>query len=474
MLEELFVAFARKVAALLDAEVAVRGVSPSQLQRTTFNRFGERTEHTEAVPTYRDALNVVEDSIQSEPISLDCARAHFEAGALVFRRLVDAAGVPIGEPSFAQVKYFAVRALLAPAFSAFSLRGSSAFTDSELLEAYRAYLPGWRLEHAPLRFFAPLIRMQAPMDPISVAGVELSYFTPEEKSQLWTEFMIDMVSRRAYSESFLKLTISTDGDPVSQQKGTTSLLRALTALRLLKPGAAGAIVFLSFPALPTTYGWISASTPREAEAEPRVLYELRDSDVPQLQRIAELIAKRQDERSLGPLEIALERFNFSYGRASAEDRIIDLAIALEATLLGGSASGEQSYRLALRGAALLAPDRPPRETSRFLKAMSEVRNGIVHGGLKVMEIDDAKLRGTGIATMAEIPDVVENLVRAVLLTYLERVGPSASVRTVNADLDDALLGALSWLSKDTVPGPSEAPAVSAGDVRAPPADPVAR
>src|SRR5205085_3330245 len=66
-----------------------------------------------------------------------------------------------------------------------------------------------------------------------------------------------------------------------------------------------------------------------------------------------------------PLMYSLRRFNLSYSREHADDILVDLAIALEGSLLAGEQT-EIRYKLAHRGAALLRSQRDPHETAKAL------------------------------------------------------------------------------------------------------------
>jgi Apea-like HEPN len=78
------------------------------------------------------------------------------------------------------------------------------------------------------------------------------------------------------------------------------------------------------------------------------------------------------------IDLALRRFNFGYERKTAEDKLIDYMIGFEALLL--NESFELAYKLALRGAALLAQNSGERQQIYVeLKAAYSKRSDIVHG-----------------------------------------------------------------------------------------------
>lgn len=84
------------------------------------------------------------------------------------------------------------------------------------------------------------------------------------------------------------------------------------------------------------------------------------------------------------LRVAIDRFSSALDRKTPEDSVIDLSICLEALLLSGLGNeedrGNVSYRFAVHGARLLAPDVAGRQQIyRKLKGVYRVRSKIVHG-----------------------------------------------------------------------------------------------
>src|SRR6266436_5573922 len=114
-----------------------------------------------------------------------------------------------------------------------------------------------------------------------------------------------------------------------------------------------------------------------------VLYnELHESDIALLQELVKALQQLRLAQSrgvsalYGDLSVGLRRFNQSYERRIPEDQIIDLTIALESTLLADR-DEELTYRLAVRGAALLADvgtPWEPRKGRALLTTMYDVRS----------------------------------------------------------------------------------------------------
>lgn len=113
-------------------------------------------------------------------------------------------------------------------------------------------------------------------------------------------------------------------------------------------------------------------------------FQLSPEEVAVVSKLFELVAGF-DRHKHGFLDIALRRFNLAAAEERAEDRLLDLVIALEAILLHGSDKeelrGEKRFRFSLNGAYLLSSER--QERRRIFKQLREAydcRSKVVHGG----------------------------------------------------------------------------------------------
>lgn len=107
-------------------------------------------------------------------------------------------------------------------------------------------------------------------------------------------------------------------------------------------------------------------------------YELDEGEVGGLKTFWNDYRQKRRQDKLNDIEIALRRFNSSYGE-KIEDRLIDHMIALESLYL--SDEKELRYKLALRAAFLLSPNEGSRvELYKRLKFAYDYRSKIVHGG----------------------------------------------------------------------------------------------
>ena len=120
------------------------------------------------------------------------------------------------------------------------------------------------------------------------------------------------------------------------------------------------------------------------------------------------------------LNIAIKRYNDSFVRREAEDRIIDLMIAFEAIFLKGTEKMELTFKLALRTAIFLGGvDRE--NLFEFMKKTYNTRSDIVHG---IKPIDKIKVKKSingkeyNEYTPQEFLNKLEEILRECLLKYI--------------------------------------------------------
>ena len=135
----------------------------------------------------------------------------------------------------------------------------------------------------------------------------------------------------------------------------------------------------------------------------------------------------------------------------SEDKIIDLTIALESTLLFKT-NGELQYRLALRGAKLLRESREPSETQSLLAAVYDVRSAIVHDG---KSLDESMRRAPArkvVPSLEGAGDLVqrtEEVVRDVIKGYLAEMSGGKLISKVNQELEEGIVRALGNTEADS-------------------------
>ncbi len=129
----------------------------------------------------------------------------------------------------------------------------------------------------------------------------------------------------------------------------------------------------------------------------QLMYTLKSEDVNILTELLNHLVKRHDlsEELKERLERALRRFNFSYERVFAEDKIIDLFISLEVLLTKGERQigSTLANRCAMLHyiAGVIKEYQQLREIRRFIQEGYNIRHDIVHHGIPTGKLDLKKV-----------------------------------------------------------------------------------
>jgi hypothetical protein len=168
---------------------------------------------------------------------------------------------------------------------------------------------------------------------------------------------------------------------------TAEFGKVITALRILKPGAARlGIVQTKSLGLQGMLGraMFGVGPPPRSLASYPAICNLLESDVSDLQFIWRVIDRGVLEENKS-LQLAVGRLSLASDREKPEDALIDVIIALEALLLSDTQKpaerGELRFRLSLRLAHLLGGDpQVMMHNFKTAKAAYDLRSTVVHGG----------------------------------------------------------------------------------------------
>ncbi|HEU4881965.1 MAG TPA: hypothetical protein VFT45_06970 [Longimicrobium sp.] len=218
-----------------------------------------------------------------------------------------------------------------------------------------------------------------------------------------------------------------------------SLKQLLTALRLAQGGDVGALAFRdtllpSFVSRSYASGQLPDYWLPTDIRPPR--YVLNTDAATSVLELFGLLTRAKANGRISDLDTSLRRFNQHYSRRFDEDKILDLTIVLESTLLFGD-NNELSYKVALRGAALLKDQVPPADVFRLLRDLYKARSAIVHNGLDSRAIE--KKGYTAGMSVGDFVTAVAQCVRIVLARYLQAIDIGGSVRKVTESLDSVLV-----------------------------------
>jgi hypothetical protein len=291
----------------------------------------------------------------------------------------------------------------------------------------------------------PLVNLNSNVESEQIgAHLRLERFTAEEKARLWNTWHgpWGQVGLPAINLLEFKLTgsyIPREDMPDDRYAIEAEAWLFLTALRLFRTGDIAAPVNFgvekdeSDPNWPMpTLAYTEGDRPR---SDPK-LYMLLAAELPEVLNLMDTLRQFRTKRKLKPLETPLRWFHQSYSRGAPEDRVIDLTVVLESTLLWGTRD-ELSYRLSLRGAALLAQSRDPVQVQALLHTVYGVRSKIVHAGGALSDPGVAKeLRSLHPPVdFRDLPVRFEDIVRDVLRAYVRHNAAGESMESIREKLD---------------------------------------
>jgi hypothetical protein len=175
-------------------------------------------------------------------------------------------------------------------------------------------------------------------------------------------------------------------------------------------------------------------------------YELLEQDVPRLRAIFLQLSKIEGATS-DSVGVALRRFNSVYQRRLAEDKLVDLIVALEALFLKNTEQQEMSYRLALRALAILSRRelRNP-NTAENIKAAYDIRSSIVHGSRSreiTKKLSQISKRENASITLENFESLIENYVRQLILDFIAKRKLVSSDEKLIQQLDEKIIKAAS-------------------------------
>lgn len=302
----------------------------------------------------------------------------------------------------------------------------------------------------------PLVHLRAAagLEGALMAGMRLERATEVERDMIalnleWPHFFDGDTVRALRSARWLLVA---NAGPTGTSVDWSGLRRAdvvIRALRLLHSGDVAAPIYFVWDA--SNHRPVSSGGRLDRIIQPAEgAYELSALDI---SNADQLVRQLEHPNVAGSLQTALTYLEQSYSRSSIEDRLIDLAIALESSLLFGIRD-ELRYRLALRGAALLGPIRDPERTYTLLKLSYDMRSKVVHEGKRLSDSELQKeitkaLSGDDSASPAEsLLEELYGVVRDVLREYVERLASAEAARAAdplgraNRELDSSILRSL--------------------------------
>jgi hypothetical protein len=335
-------------------------------------------------------------------------------------------------------------------------RNTFELIEHEIEESYKKYEEIWLLDKYECRLSIPLVGFKSDLDKINLPnGFTIEQLTSEEKTRLFPRFdpHFTFVSIPELADCDFVLVTNFQSEHKNPFIPTELAIeggKCITALRLLSPGKTGAAgIFARSIYDCAGYNAIySASVPDFRLPARRLIsdhggYHLKANMVERFLNLISILSDLQFEKQLRHLDLGLRRFNQSYSREGPEDKIIDLVIALENSLLS-NVREELAYRLRIRGAVLLSTNRKAEQVASSLGALYRVRSRIVHEGFRLKDIinerkQKKKIKLPSGVTWDKFYDHSEQIVREVLVEYLTRLDSNTSIDDISRSLDLSLL-----------------------------------
>jgi len=236
----------------------------------------------------------------------------------------------------------------------------------------------------------------------------------------------------------IKSTFSVEkSGPISDKFAREQARRILTALRILKSGDPFWNITFTEPVgfHPTFAGPTIEHTVPLLPVQRKESLHLSVGDCAVCKDVWQELQRLSRQEDRGKLDVGIRKFNGIYGHKFLEDKIIDMSILLESTLLY-TTDKELGYRLSLRGAHLLKSNRDPMKTFNLLKKFYNLRSAIVHKGKRLsspISVDKRQFRPD------EFIAEMESVCREVLRAFIEKVAGGVSISHVNKDLDKEAL-----------------------------------
>jgi len=469
-LEDLYIRFARTLLALLEEWTDAVEIPQRFHQRVEFQEVGLSLQNEFKNDYFFLVLYHRSHPFWTSEETVMYAQKHWETWKQpAFRGYPD-------ELTQDDIIHLAHRELVFPVFDVLEQTKTFQPTQEQILTSYVHFQKRWTSADALWNVTIPLLQSTGTIRQATQISphLQLAPFTMEEKTDVWNQTNSTDLSFAAATpkqtdiNDFHKAGFKLIGSHIAPKHGIgyseeseeieIEALDILTALRLVKAGDVGIHAIFQTNGLPRTTGLHSSMHIRNdlilRGHGPK--YILTEEDVPTVQMLLDALctlhprpqqgagkqqSQRYIEQNYGDLTLALGRFNQSYLRNRGDDRVIDLAIALE-SILFDKQDTELKYRFVLRGTTVLAmagaKDWEPHKSKAFLQVMYNIRSAIVHNGQQLADLEKErkKLEQVGMKTsIYEFLRQCENIVRDILRAYVQWRASRQSKKVIIDNVD---------------------------------------
>jgi hypothetical protein len=448
--------YASEVFELLGEEITNPPRSYLRIQHTQqFDDYGDRVTVYESFYNYFMTFHEHTQAVFNLPSANDAARYLLETENVVPPTFSEPETVSEQE-KLNHIKHDVHRLI----FEYFKMGGSTQHLDEDLfITVYDSYVGYWKQRETERAVVVPLAGFDADFDRLELDDtLSIEPLMRSEKNRILSTFTPAYHAAHLGQASYAIKTRFREKRRVARSPSYWRpwVEAALTALRLTFEGTVGAYkickyeldkpyivsvggigTFLRKYVLPRTdiRDRLHIDEPLqfkfEQEAEFIELY----------QSLAHLLRQRE-ERKHQSLFFALDRFNKAFSRTEDEDRIVDLVIALEGTLLSDNPRGELKKTAGLRAAALLAERMRAEEAHEVVHVLYKARSSIVHRGQTLRDIaNGAGYIKTGDIQIEhdELLSRATSVVRKLLAEFVQRLDEDTRPRDIAKGLDAEIL-----------------------------------
>lgn len=376
----------------------------------------------------------------------------FDEKSIIPIQLWDSAGIEINNPTYEQM-YPGYVMNLNQVVMGYILKNNTFTYNEEILKDNfeKIFKAGFKTEYVQIN----LLGYESDIDFVKLSDdICIKRLSAEDKTNMANFcFILNTPGLSLDDISATKFTIEAKKQYgkksiVSHSELINTATNVLTALRLLQTGTVvggGALIGNSINEGFIEYNGISSIVDfyqLKFGFPPINSYKLEGDKIEGLINIFNNLQIISNEKASSDLDLAIRRYNQSYSRSNPEDRIIDLTIALESTLLHTEQT-ELKHRLGLRGALLLNAKRNPKKTYDLLSSIYDVRSTIVHDGKHFGQKDVVKnVRRTGLDLESFLTET-EQVVREVLVEYLNGLANNRSMSEICKYLETEIINNLS-------------------------------
>ena len=398
-------------------------------------------------PNFHHILPNPEDPDFPKIAAKRCAKYVYEKKLREQYWVPNKAGDHIKRATFKQAESWVNRDISSPVLHLLITKKRVRFSEKEIISTLNDYLKMWKTEDVKFKVFIPIFNFKSELKKIYLGnGVYIRGISDKEKTSFWdsSSLLRDNIDVWEFAKTSHAFMFEDDNTrrPLTNKR-EVKVDCAITALRLITKGDFFINGVFSFPNL---IGMMGGSVSWGKDILPRHSFRMQkgyEFKRAELSRFKAIFNKLTENEFLiwNKLKLSLDRFNLSCQRTGLEDKIIDMVICLESSLLY-RVRNELQYRLGIRASHLCSFYNNPKSTFDLLACLYKIRSAIVHEG--------ERFGGTAISKLlkgdreSEFLDKIGDLVRTILQEIIKRLHQAPNLESVCEELDSSVISSLKY------------------------------